>query len=515
MKAKSSSLTVLVTLLFFLISFLGCSKKDEQDDGSQAGNDTSEITQNQAVAESQAASSQPNQPTYLQPTPPDKLKEDLDFLFKTIEVVHPNMYTYISKGVFTGIREQLYQSINRPMNRLEFYKLVAPAVAAIKNSHTAVLPPHLQEFTRYYLGGGPVFPLEISWDEQNPVVCKNYSNDSLPPNCELLVINGRSVREMFADFSELFAAEGKHPYRCQLTNNPDSLRFLLFLEYGQIESWNLQIRSEDGEVNNHTIRSVPATEILHKKAKDNDVASKFRYQYFPDNNAVLLEIKSFGGKLDQPEVFRHAFKQFLNKSFRKIRKQKASNLIIDVRDNEGGGDNFVHLLLEYLTSKPYRLYEKTVIKISAQSHAAIEHIRRQVPDKFANKKEGHIVTIELPFKTFPAKALRFSGHVFVLIGSRSWSASTVFASAVKCFNVGTLVGEETPDPPTLYGSVVYSKLPHSELQFGVASKLMVAACGKPDGRGVLPDYEVKQKPQDTAKGVDTTLQYTLNLINKL
>jgi len=51
MKAKSSSLTVLVTVLFFLTSFLGCSKKGEKDDGAQAGNATSEIAQNQAVSE--------------------------------------------------------------------------------------------------------------------------------------------------------------------------------------------------------------------------------------------------------------------------------------------------------------------------------------------------------------------------------------------------------------------------------------------------------------------------------
>ena len=37
---------------------------------------------------------------------------------------------------------------------------------------------------------------------------------------------------------------------------------------------------------------------------------------------------------------------------------------------------------------------------------------------------------------------------------------------------------------------------------------------KNDGRGVIPDYEVKQKPEDTAKGVDTVLQFTLNLIKE-
>jgi len=68
-------------------------------------------------AESPTPNQEPNQPAYLKPIPPEKLKEDLDFLFKTIEEVHPNMYAYSSKEEFDPLREQLYKRINRPMNR--------------------------------------------------------------------------------------------------------------------------------------------------------------------------------------------------------------------------------------------------------------------------------------------------------------------------------------------------------------------------------------------------------------
>jgi len=438
----------------------------------------------QSYAEPQKLTQETGQPDYAKLIPAEKLKEDLDFLFKTIEEVHPNMYAYTSKEEFDPLREQLYKSINRPMNRLEFYKLTAPVVAGLKNSHTGVYPPYLDEFKSYYKGGGLVFSVEIGWEGPIAVICKDYSLNSLPLNSQLLMINGRSAQEMLANFAELFAAECRYPYRLKYTNNPNLLRFLLFLEYGEVESWDLKIKLNDGKVNNYTIESVVATEI------------------------TLLEIKSFGGWGGDLREF----EKILRENFQEIRKQKVTNLIIDIRDNKGGGDNFVHRLVEYLTAKPYRLYEKTEIKISAQSRTAIEHIRRQVPDKFANKEEGDIVTLELSLRTPPANPLRFTGQVFVLIGSQTWSASTVFASAVRCFHVGTLVGEETPDTPTLYGSSIKFKMPDSQLQFAVASKLLVCAGGKPDGRGVIPDYEVKQKPEDTAKGVDTVLQFTLNLI---
>ena len=55
-------------------------------------------------------------------------------------------------------------------------------------------------------------------------------------------------------------------------------------------------------------------------------------------------------------------------------------------------------------------------------------------------------------------------------------------------------------------------LPNTELSFSVAAKRFVDAGGKEDGRGIIPDYEVKQKPEDTAKSIDTALEFTLNLI---
>jgi len=468
----------------------------------------------QSYAESQKPPQNLEQASYTKLISPEKLKEDLDFLFKTIEGVHPNMYAYTSKEDFEPLRRQLYAQISQPMNCLGFYKLTAPVVAGLKNSHTAVYPPYLDKFESYYKGGGLVFPVEIAWEGPIAVICKDYSLNSLPRDSQLLMINDRSAQEMLANFAELFAAECRYPYRLKYTNNPNLLRFLLFLEYGEVESWDLKIKLNDGKVNSFTINSVTATEITGQEEKHNDFGSKFSYHRFPDYNTVLLKIKSFGGELKQFDVFRHDFRRFLNDSFQKIRQQNISNLIIDVRENEGGAEPPVHMLMEYLTSEPYRLYEKAEIKISAQSSEQIGHLRQKLPDKFKGKKQGDIVAIEFTLRKPPVNLLRFSGTIFVLTGSRTWSASTVFASAMKCFSVGKLVGEETPDPPTLYGSSVFSELPNSGLQFAVASKLLVAACGKPDGRGVIPDYEVKQKPEDTAKGVDTILQFTLDLIKK-
>jgi len=140
------------------------------------------------LAELQTPNNEPNQPIFDKLIPPEKLKEDLDFLFKTIEEVHPNMYAYTSKKEFLPLRDKLYKQVNRSMTRLEFYKLVAPVVALLKSGHTRILPPP-QEFKKYVNKGGKVFPLALRLENSNVVLVENLSHLDLAIGEKVLTIN--------------------------------------------------------------------------------------------------------------------------------------------------------------------------------------------------------------------------------------------------------------------------------------------------------------------------------------
>ena len=453
------------------------------------------------LAKPQPTSNEPNQAAYLGPIPPDKLKQDLDFLFKTIEEVHPNMYAYTSKEQFTPLSHELYQKINRPMSRVEFYKAVAPVVASLKSFHTIMLP-FVDEYQQHAKSGGKVFPLELRWDETSAILVKNYTPVLLPAGARITKINGRAATELFTNFSRWFAAEniGTNPW---LIEHPVFLRALLLLEYGPVESWHLKIETTNGRIESYTVPSFTLSEFKTDEAVAT-VERKEYYRIIPEYNAAIIKFFKWSG----PEKL----KVFFNETFQDIHEKRIANLIIDIRENTGGSDECVHMIMEYLATTPYRKYERVSIKISSQTHDRIACLRREFADKFANKENGDIVTFELPTQSPADNPFKFSGRTFVLISPRSFSASTVFASVVKCAQIATLIGEETGDPTTLYADSIKFKLPNSGLGAWVASKLLVCACGKPDGRGVIPDYEVKQTIQDTAKGVDTVVQFTLNLI---
>jgi C-terminal processing protease CtpA/Prc len=109
---------------------------------------------------------------------------------------------------------------------------------------------------------------------------------------------------------------------------------------------------------------------------------------------------------------------------------------------------------------------------------------------------------------------RFAGSVYILVGEISTSASTVFAGIIKNHPSATIVGQEPIEPLTFYGGTTNFELPNTGLLLSVPQVKYVVPGSKNDGRGIITDYEVKQKPEDTAKGIDTVLQFTLNRIKK-
>ena len=140
----------------------------------------------------------------------------------------------------------------------------------------------------------------------------------------------------------------------------------------------------------------------------------------------------------------------------------------------------------------------------------LKNIKKEFQDE--RIELGSIVSMEESPVQPNDNPLRLKGKCYVLIDRLVFSSGCQFASVVKCFNIATVIGEETWGTTAAYGAIREHILPNSGLKFYVPSKYIVQACGKPDGRGVIPDYEVKQNPEDIAKGVDTVLQLTLNLI---
>lgn len=420
-----------------------------------------------------------NQPSYAGLIGVDKLKEDLDLLFKTIEEVHPNMYAYTTKEEFAEYRDELYARIIRPITRPDFYKVVAPVVASLKSGNTFLRPPE-ELYGEYVKHGGKVFPLSCKWNGQSVILTDNYGTTELPLGSTISMINGETASKVFSRLARWFPAEGKETNLWKLENQ-NMLPLYMWLEYGPINFFHIQIKTVKGETKRYNVKSLTIDDINENLETRN---TELKYEWFS------RYIGGYGTYVIRFDTFSHDWIKYLEDTFRKIHQENISNLIIDLRNNRGGSTIPGDSLIRYLTDRPFRQFE--------QEKGGI----------------GEVLTTEPPFIQPGSNLHRFSGRVFVLIGQPCTSACVSFASAIKCFDIGTLIGEETDESMVSYGKGVTMQMPNSNLEVVIASKHLFTACAKDDGRGILPDYEVKQKSEDIAKDLDTVLQFTLDLISE-
>ena len=71
----------------------------------------------------------------------EELISDLDFLVKTIEDVHPAIYTVIDSIKFEQEKKRIVGSLSDSLNSLDYFKLISPLIAKIGDAHTLdVLP---------------------------------------------------------------------------------------------------------------------------------------------------------------------------------------------------------------------------------------------------------------------------------------------------------------------------------------------------------------------------------------
>jgi len=61
--------------------------------------------------------------------PPDKLRHDVDFAYKKLQEMHPNLNWYISKKELDFKFDSLKSSINKPLTPTQFYFKLQPVIA--------------------------------------------------------------------------------------------------------------------------------------------------------------------------------------------------------------------------------------------------------------------------------------------------------------------------------------------------------------------------------------------------
>lgn len=445
----------------------------------------------------------------------EELKSDLNFLVKTSQDVHPCLYSAVDSSTFQSSVKKVNGLLNHPMTRLEFYRLAAPLLEPLKNGHTCLLLP-AEEWQNFIDRGGRYFPYGISFDENSGIrvtSCRDSSN-MLAPGTRILTINNLSADSLFNAF---LSYRGGERDKWQNTVTSNWFRRYLWLNGISAPYEISYLASSSGK--KIIFKSDGVSQTSSNSQISSSVEPPYAFEMLP-GNIGYMNYKSM-----ESDDVSNPFGEFLKRVFTELKEKSSRGLIVDLRHNGGGNAKYGYMLLSYITEKPFRMHAMKAWKSSAQYK---EEMRKRIPwwvewvsyrpviwlaalfnenGKMFTASDGDIVELKTEEKAPASNPLLFHGKVCFLIGTDTFSSAMLLANAVSDYKLACLIGEETGGIPNEFGEVYYFKLPNTHLRVSMPSALFIRANGdRQNRRGVLPDIEVRQSPEDTNKKSDTVLE---------
>jgi hypothetical protein len=454
--------------------------------------------------------------------PAKALKEDLKILWDMLEEGHGGLDRYTSVSELRKIYDEIANGLAGPLSEPDFYLRLLPLIAEIKDGHTALqLSPKASAF----LDAQPVFfPFGLRFLNGRTYIFRNLSSEiNIKAGAELLAINGLPLAEILPELLALIPSDaGIRTSRIRKLEFPAIFGRLLTLRFGRRDSFRLQLQQIGSRnVEEFSVPGITGTDI------DGVLGARFPgtlrrrpvYEMSFQETAAVLTIRTFG---DDPEPGSLPYPEFLENAFRNLEEKKTANLIIDLRGNGGGRDEYGKLLFAHIMDRPFLYYLSMEAKKDRFDLFRFTNEKKEDLEalaKFVQKNDrGRYDLLGHPNSgTQSPRSPRFAGRVAILIDGLSFSTTGEVVSLFHFNRKAVFFGEEGGSG--YYGStagfIVWATLPHSGLQVKIPLfRCTLAVDGYAKDRGLIPDIVVSPTIEDLLTDRDPVMERALRFLEK-
>ncbi|WP_366187178.1 S41 family peptidase [Flavobacterium ovatum] len=490
----------------------------------------------------------------------EKLKLDVDFTYKKLQQLHPNLYGYISQSVLDSKFDSLKQTITQPLKPLDFYKKLSPVVAAIRQGHTHLYAPttvFTKRETKTLLkkGIGPLSQFDFNFSHDKLFVIKNKSaNKTIQPGTEVIAINHLKPKDLIAEYNTFYTSDG---YNTTLKKSQSGKKFSAFftVENGIRDSLEYQFKYKDS-IKKITIRRLKTDTTENEVAKNKLLKAKPKLTSAEKEalkglkskkkiNGYNKDSKNYNRNLDfikkdssvvlmKIRAFKNGnYKTFYKQSFETLKKHQTQTLILDLRDNGGGRLTEIANLYSYLSDSTFVFLQKSEVVSRASLFKGAYFHGGSLPVKALKVLFSPFIYSYLLLtvqkaengKNYYATETRkhkvnknaFKGKIYVLINGGSFSASSIISSNLKGSKRATFVGEETGGDynGTVAGFMPVLPLPNSNLKIRIGIMAMSPYYSTEiKGHGIFPDTQISPTLEDVLTPKDSELKWILEDLKK-
>lgn len=470
---------------------------------------------------------------------PEKLKNDVDYTYRKLQKLHPNLYWYISKDSLDYKFDSLKTSIIKPLNPKEFYQKLAPVVAKIREGHLRIVVPDKRltkkQIKKLKDQKGLFSRMNYVVDNNRIFVKDNTDKyENIAVGTEILKIKDISAKDYLERYKKFINSDG---YNTTYQKYSIARRWGTFftIENGIVDSVKITTKynNEIKDLYIHRVKKtkedkkqekVLAKKDETKKTKDfNPITKSFNRDLKfleKDSSVAYIKIKTFSGTYSA---------KFYRETFEKIKKANSKYLILDIRDNLGGSLAEINNLYSYLALEKFQFIKDIeVTSKTSMFHAnyfgvfpklylpfaIVGYPSYLIATALSNKhKDGkNYLRNNGIFAVKNPKKNAFKGKIYVLMNGSSFSAASILPSKIKGDHRGFLVGEETggANDGTVAGRYSTEKLPNSKLKLPIGLMLI-----QPDiefantKKGVIPDMEIKPTISEILQKKDVELNWIL------
>jgi C-terminal processing protease CtpA/Prc len=335
-----------------------------------------------------------------------------------------------------------------------------------------------------------------------------------------LGLNGHPIAEVVSTFLRYLPGDGYSDGRRRSNlEYPDVFGGLYALEYGETEKYVYRLRSADGRERVHEVAGLTLEELEKRmdslRPRPEGPLLSFRFE----GEVAVLTVRSFGGRSLSADGLNYP--EFLIQAFQALREKKTESLIIDVRDNGGGNDEYGQLLYAHLAPAPFKYYDRLQMnkeKSEFLRRTSDPDTGRRLPPLRQDEKGRWVRTDHPNLGIKQPRETVFSGRVYVLMNGRSFSATGEFMTAVFANKRGVFIGEESGAGigGNTSGIMVGLLLDKSGITVSIpmVGYYMAGDHGPHPQRGILPDHEMIPTVEDILAGRDPVMEFALELARR-
>jgi Peptidase family S41 len=469
-------------------------------------------------------------------------QEDFKIFRGSLNEVHVGLNWFITEKELNDLFDKTYNSLTENTPTEDYYLKLRYIMASLRHGHGGITLPQEDgvNYRLFSLAKSKKFlPFAIRILNNRVFVAVNTSaNDKITTGTEILSINGETVGKIIEKQLPLMFANGQNTsfkygnlegyyqfhYLYQMMNRGVERFKIEAIQYNSKKKQTFEV---DGEL--------PQTISERFEKITGKAISKYinllQYKVLDENNKIAyLKLGSFyKGLADN-------YEQFLDKTFTEIKQTGIKHLIVDVRQNEGGGDGYWQMAYTYTTGNsltetgglPYvkgdkfsyfKYVEKPPLQLMIFANNPYALIEKTADGRFR---------LQLKFtaqdtKPYPAPANAYSGKLYVLQDGLTFSAGIAYVTSMNYHLrqqnrfvkfIGDEPGDDLKSGVGSGGTTADVVLPNSK----VKARIPVLGGGdvpysmKPNP--AIPDYKVVPTAKDLAEGTDAELNFTVDLIKK-